>query len=945
MSLLDRIRPKWQHSDPEVRAAAVRDLGKSDQEALSTVAREDDDPRVRRLAVKKLEDPEILFEVARRDTEAGLRELAAERAASLLANVAVSNATVEACANALARLDDPKHLATAALNAAHPSIRRLALSRVTDEKALGDIARTTRDTSIGREALSRIHEVAVLRRVAVGEGLAALVFDALEKIHDPETLDGIAEDRAASKHVRQRAQAKLDQLIGDDHPIRDRQRRERQAELCHAIEALVGTPNLEEAAGHTRDVQNEWEALAAYTEPAEQLRQRFVEACELILTEAARRERLRADEERLQANLSAAQRLCTQVEALEGESAPQELRTARAAWHSLAPLPEEYADDLAERFSQACRECEQRYDRWQRQAAFRSKLEALVMQAERLAQSEELLEALERWATLERRWTGTTSHARTPTEAEETLRERFVRAGDRLRARIKDAEACLDEQKQKNLKELEAWCTRLEALATADELDLRDADRELRAVRQLGRIRPLPASESRKAWAGRLEAARQELYQRFQAQRDAERWKRWANVDVQEKLIRELETLLATNDLRKAVKDIRRIQEDWKRFGTTPRGQSEALWMRFRAARDELHHRCNAYLADNVKRKETLCQQVEGLADSTDWNKTEDEIKSLQATWKEIGPVPQRVSQALWERFRRPCDRFFERRNQHLAQLKAERQHNAEMKRELCAQVEALADSTDWENAAREIKALQAKWKQVGPVGRKQSDALWERFRKACDHFFGRRKRRAEIEREQQLERAATVCETLESLASACEGSDVPPAEMLEQIKSCVTEWSSVGNVRAEQADALQGRFCSACERIAAAHPGSLRGTMLDPETTGKRREKLCVRLEELVAAVTQPPKEESLQDLAAKLKQAWAANTIGGAPEKKQDWKAAAQDVQRLKLAWDRLGPVIGEAARGCADRFEKAYATFFEQRSTSPPTGRPRATRPPSS
>lgn len=933
MSLLDRIRPKWQHSDPEERAAAVRELGRSDLEALSTVVREDDDPRVRRLAIKKLEDPDVLFEVSRRDADASLRELANERAASLLAHVAVSGAAVEVCEGALARLDDPQLLASVALDATHPSIRRLALSRVDDEKALGEIARTTRDVGIGREALGRIHDVAVLRRIAVAEGLSELAAEALENIYDPETLDGIAEDRAANKRVRQRAKAKLDRLIGDDHPIRHRERRQRQAELCQAVEALVGSPDLPEAAEQTRGARSEWEALALLTQPAEQLQQRFAEACEHIMTEVARQERLQADADRLQANLSAAQTLCAQVEAIDGDAAPQELRSAQAAWRRLAPLPEECADALAARFAQACRACGDRYERWQRRAAFRSKVAALVEEAEELARSDELLEALEGWEALERRWTGVTSSARDWPEAEEALRARFVRAGDRLQARCKAAEQRLEKQKQQNLAELEALCTRLETLAKADALNLRDADRELHAVRELGRIKPLPASASRKAWAARIEAARQELYRRFQSQKDADQWKRWANADAQEKLIGELETLLATNDLRKAVKDLRRIQEDWKRFGAAPRGQSEVLWARFRTARDELRCRCDAYLESNVTRKEALCEQVQALAESTDWIKTADEIKRLQAAWKEIGPVPQKISQALWERFRQPCDQFFERRNQHFAERKEERDRNAAKKLELCTRVEALADSTDWDNTAQEIKALQAEWKQIGPVGRKQSDALWNRFRTACDHFFDRRKRRGEIEREQCLVQAAAVCDTLESLAAACEGPDVSPADIGEQVKVCVTEWGALGGVHGKDAEALLARFRAACERIAAAQPDSLRGTALDPVTTGKRREKLCIRLEELVAAATQPPKEESLQDLAAKLKQAWAANTIGGSAEPKRDWRAAVRDVERLKASWDRLGPVIGEAAQRFADRFETAYATFFDHRPAPAP------------
>ena len=69
--------------------------------------------------------------------------------------------------------------------------------------------------------------------------------------------------------------------------------------------------------------------------------------------------------------------------------------------------------------------------------------------------------------------------------------------------------------------------------------------------------------------------------------------------------------------------------------------------------------------------------------------------------------------------------------------------------------------------AAAEIRRLQAEWKTVGPVRRTKSEALWQRFRAACDTFFDRYKRRDEIELEaQQADREALVAE-LESLVAA----------------------------------------------------------------------------------------------------------------------------------------------------------------------------------
>src|SRR5207302_2540530 len=112
---------------------------------------------------------------------------------------------------------------------------------------------------------------------------------------------------------------------------------------------------------------------------------------------------------------------------------------------------------------------------------------------------------------------------------------------------------------------------------------------------------------------------------------------------------------------------------------------------------------------------------------------TAEEIKALQAEWKTIGPVSRGQEKAVWERFRAACDRFFSRRHDDLAQRKTAWAENLAKKETLCVHAEALADSTDWDTAASEIKRLQAEWKTIGAVKKSRSEAIWQRFRSACD--------------------------------------------------------------------------------------------------------------------------------------------------------------------------------------------------------------------
>jgi hypothetical protein len=311
-----------------------------------------------------------------------------------------------------------------------------------------------------------------------------------------------------------------------------------------------------------------------------------------------------------------------------------------------------------------------------------------------------------------------------------------------------------------------------------------------------------------------------------------------------------------SGDLAAGVQLLGRLQEEWAQVSSATADKSQALWERFRAVRNELRKRCDAFLASNLEQKRALCEQVAGLDESTAWNETPQVIRRLQAEWKEIGPVPARASAALWRAFREPCDRFFARRKEHFARLDGERREHAARKTALCEQAEALADSTDWDATATAIK--RPRWSGSRPRPRVQSE-LWQRFRSACDRFFDRRSRREELAREAVVQSAEEVCGSLEALATTLGGEhDLDGEQIRQTIDDAWSEWIRLGVGGLPQAGSLEDRLRAACERIIAARAESLHGSRLDPGVTNKRREKLCTRLEALVEPEEEAPRDSS---------------------------------------------------------------------------------------
>src|SRR5262249_29270446 len=190
--------------------------------------------------------------------------------------------------------------------------------------------------------------------------------------------------------------------------------------------------------------------------------------------------------------------------------------------------------------------------------------------------------------------------------------------------------------------------------------------RELHAAdAALGDLGPLPSTERRAAWIERLTEARDRLLRRGAPEEPPGEWGGRGEAGAQEEIIARLQALLDANDLAEGTRFLARVQEEWAQVASASADKSQALWERFRTARNELRRRCDAYLASNLEKKRALCAEAAPLGESTAWNETLQVIRRLQAKWKEIGPVPGKQAAALWRAFREPCDRFFARRKEH----------------------------------------------------------------------------------------------------------------------------------------------------------------------------------------------------------------------------------------------------------------------------------------
>ncbi len=547
-------------------------------------------------------------------------------------------------------------------------------------------------------------------------------------------------------------------------------------------------------------------------------------------------------------------------------------------------------------------------------------------------------------------------------EAERRRQAEIDREAAREREALRQAE--IARARQEAIAPLQQLLARVEPLITKADLTLKAAERAVRDVRSaLAAIPPVLVQAGQEAAGAvgdvtrRLKAVQVALAPIVQELRNADEWRRWANLGVQEQLVARMEALKSLADPEVIAREVRQLQEQWRQTADAPRAQADVLWKRFKAAHDEVWARCEAHFAAdaevrsaNLTNKLALCDQAEALAESTSWIQTADTLKHLQAEWKTIGPVSRGREKSTWDRFRTACDRFFTRRQADLTSLKASWAENLARKDALCVQAEALAESSEWDHAAAEIKRLQAEWKAIGPVKKSRSEAIWQRFRGACDRFFSRWESRHDANRAERIAAREAICAEVEAFAAPPEAAPAadadgaasePPgapdgAALLAKVREIGGRWQrevAIRGVDPDTARALEERFRVGMAAVIARWPAAFAGTDLDPDANRKRMEAAVLRVEALAASLegkSSAAADEALSPtnrLAAMLKEALAANTIGGKADEDNRLRAAVDDLRQAQAAWSRIGQVPDEVRRPLASRFERACARVLSR------------------
>ena len=266
-------------------------------------------------------------------------------------------------------------------------------------------------------------------------------------------------------------------------------------------------------------------------------------------------------------------------------------------------------------------------------------------------------------------------------------------------------------------------------------------------------------------------------------------WKIFAATEKKKQLLTQIQHLVDSKmHASDRSKHIATMHKEWKLLGRS--NQNEELWKEFKVLSDKAYEPCKEYfnqrkqlMAENLKQRRVLCDQLEkDLAEldteTVNISAVNKLVKGAEENWKKYAPIEQSKIKSLQKR-------YYDLLNQLRKLRRKEMRDNGKAKQQCIDEAIALALLEDNRKAMNEAKALQQRWKKIGPTSFKEDRKYWDEFRAACDRLFEQRNQEAEKlqtalkETEEGLRVTLKELEQLETLDE-------------EQFRSCRSEYQTL---------------------------------------------------------------------------------------------------------------------------------------------------------
>jgi hypothetical protein len=384
---------------------------------------------------------------------------------------------------------------------------------------------------------------------------------------------------------------------------------------------------------------------------------------------------------------------------------------------------------------------------------------------------------------------------------------------------------------------------------------------------ELYQITPDEEEEVFKAEMGIIKERRQQQFREQEAEKEENLKKK---LDIIEKI---KAMVTSPEEANKTYQEFKALQQEWRDIKAVPAERANELWRNYQLYVEQfydllkLNSEAREYdFKKNLELKTKLCEAAEKLAEESDVISAFHQLQKLHQEYREIGPVNKELREEIWNRFKEASTVINKRHQQHFEDIRAREEENLQKKTALCEKVEAIAaeenkGSGDWERHTKEIIELQAEWKTIGFAPQKMNVKIFERFRAACDDFFGRKADYFKTLKDSFKDNAEKKRALIEKAKALQDSTDWKSTS--DKLINLQKEWKTIGMVPKKLGDQLWEEFLGACNKFFEARNAATAGTRGEEHANLEKKRDVIERLK----AVTEEAGDniqEKVQELVA---------------------------------------------------------------------------------
>ena len=360
------------------------------------------------------------------------------------------------------------------------------------------------------------------------------------------------------------------------------------------------------------------------------------------------------------------------------------------------------------------------------------------------------------------------------------------------------------------------------------------------------------------------------------------------NLEKKLAIIEKIKAMITSpEEANKAYQEFKALQAEWKEIKNVPAEKASELWRNYQLYVEQfydllkLNSEAREYdFKKNLELKTKLCEAAERLADETDVISAFHQLQKLHAEYREIGPVSKDLREEIWNRFKAASTVINKRHQQHFEGIRAKEEDNLARKTALCEKVEAIAaeenkGSSDWEKHTKEIIDIQTEWKTIGFAPQKMNVKIFERFRAACDDFFGRKAQYFKGLKDTFKENAEKKRALIEKAKALQDSTDWKSTS--DKLIALQKEWKTIGMVPKKLGDQLWEEFLGTCNKFFEARNAAGAGQRGEEHINLEKKRDVIEKLKAVAEEAG-----ENIQEKVQQLVEEYQA--IGHVPYKEKD-------------------------------------------------------------